>query len=238
MSTRISSLSIRTTVALDDVTVLEALDVGVLLGEQLLHRRRLGAEVARRGRRRGLVLVVGGGRRVGGVVAVELGRGGIVAVAARPRRRGGLGVGSGAGAAIGSGRVRRLRSSPLRLPRHGGGLGRRWRSSAEAARRSLGGSGLCLGHAARWRRTRLRRGRLSAVRRRPPPRRRARRRRRSRRRLARASGRRCGGRLGRARPRPSVLRSRFGLSWSMMSPDTKRPEQRPGHSETIRVVRG
>ena len=35
--------------ALDDVAVLEALDVGVLLGEQLLHRRRLGAEVARRG---------------------------------------------------------------------------------------------------------------------------------------------------------------------------------------------
>ena len=33
--------------ALDDVTVLEALDVRVLLGEQLLHRRRLGSELAR-----------------------------------------------------------------------------------------------------------------------------------------------------------------------------------------------
>ena len=37
--------------ALDDVTVLEALDVGVLLGEQLLHRGRLGPEVARQDRR-------------------------------------------------------------------------------------------------------------------------------------------------------------------------------------------
>src|SRR6185312_3277799 len=33
--------------SLDDVTVLEALDVRVLLGEKLLHRRRLGAELAR-----------------------------------------------------------------------------------------------------------------------------------------------------------------------------------------------
>ena len=33
--------------ALDDVTVLEALDVRVLLGEEFLHRRRLGTEVAR-----------------------------------------------------------------------------------------------------------------------------------------------------------------------------------------------
>ena len=36
--------------ALDDVAVLEALDVRVLLGEQLLHRRRLGPIVARRRR--------------------------------------------------------------------------------------------------------------------------------------------------------------------------------------------
>ena len=35
---------------LDDVTVLEALDVRVLLGEELGHRRRLGAELARRAR--------------------------------------------------------------------------------------------------------------------------------------------------------------------------------------------
>src|SRR3954453_11038323 len=33
--------------AFDDVAVLEALDVGVLLGEELLHRRRLGSELAR-----------------------------------------------------------------------------------------------------------------------------------------------------------------------------------------------
>ena len=41
--------------ALDDVAVLEALDVRVLLGEELLHRRRLGAELARR---RGFLFVV------------------------------------------------------------------------------------------------------------------------------------------------------------------------------------
>src|SRR6185436_10979546 len=37
--------------ALDDVAVLEALDVGFLLGEQLLHRRRFGSQIARRGGR-------------------------------------------------------------------------------------------------------------------------------------------------------------------------------------------
>ena len=36
--------------AFDDITVLEALDVRVLLGEELLHRRRLGTELARRAR--------------------------------------------------------------------------------------------------------------------------------------------------------------------------------------------
>ena len=76
-------------VALDDVAVLEALDVGVLLGEQLLHRRRLGAEVARRRGRLGLVL---GGRGVGGCRRLR----------PSPRRRGGLGgglVGSAAASA-------------------------------------------------------------------------------------------------------------------------------------------
>ena len=48
--------------ALDDVAVLEALDVGVLLGEQLLHRGRLGAEVADGLRR---LLGLGGGGRIG-----------------------------------------------------------------------------------------------------------------------------------------------------------------------------
>ena len=57
--------------ALDDVTVLEALDVRVLLGEELLHGRRLGAELARSR----LLLVVAGGGRVGGLVVAEgLGR--------------------------------------------------------------------------------------------------------------------------------------------------------------------
>ena len=51
--------------ALDDVAVLEALDVGVLLGEQLLHRRRLGSE---RARRRRLLLVIARGGRVGGLL--------------------------------------------------------------------------------------------------------------------------------------------------------------------------
>ena len=63
--------------ALDDVAVLEALDVRVLLGEELLHRRRLGAELARG---RGLVLVVAGGRRIGRVVGAQR--------VARRRRRG------------------------------------------------------------------------------------------------------------------------------------------------------
>ena len=51
--------------ALDDVAVLEALDVGILLGEQLLHRRRLGSE---RTRRRRLLLVIARGGRVGGLL--------------------------------------------------------------------------------------------------------------------------------------------------------------------------
>ena len=99
-------------VALDDVTVLEALDVGVLLGEQLLHRRRLRAELARRGD--GLGLLVGRPRRVGGVGGVEAG--GIRAAVGgrrRPRRRvGGLdrrGRLDGRGARLGGrGRPRRL----------------------------------------------------------------------------------------------------------------------------------
>src|SRR3954463_8292581 len=71
--------------AIDDITVLEALDIRVLLGEQLLHRRRLGTELARW--RGGLRLVVGG-RRVGGIAGVQgcavIGRRG--AVPARFRR--------------------------------------------------------------------------------------------------------------------------------------------------------
>src|SRR4029078_6025347 len=88
--------------AVDDVAVLEALDVRVLLGEQRFHRRGLGAEVARR--RWGLRLVVGR-RRVGGVARVQ---------AVAGVSRGGL-VGRGGGrlvARLGSGLV----------GRHGSGL--------------------------------------------------------------------------------------------------------------------
>ena len=56
-------------VALDHVTVLEALDVGVLLGEQLLHRRGLRPELARRGD----LFVVGRGGRVLGLGRVQAG---------------------------------------------------------------------------------------------------------------------------------------------------------------------
>src|SRR6185369_15217635 len=48
--------------ALDNVAVLEALDVRVLLREQLFHRRRLGAQVARSGDQVGRVVLFGGGR--------------------------------------------------------------------------------------------------------------------------------------------------------------------------------
>src|SRR4051794_30056908 len=76
--------------ALDDVTVLEALDVGVLLGEELLHRRRLGTELARRG-----LVVLARGRRVGGVVGAQaFGRRLAVARGFDDRRAGGrLGLG-------------------------------------------------------------------------------------------------------------------------------------------------
>src|SRR5437773_12578756 len=53
--------------ALDDVAVLEALDVGFLLGEELLHRRRLGAERDRTSRpriRRGSRAIRGGYRAI------------------------------------------------------------------------------------------------------------------------------------------------------------------------------
>ena len=64
--------------ALDDVAVLEALDVGILLGEQLLHRRRLGSE---RTCRRRLLLVIARGGRVGGLLVGQR------VVAGRGRRR-------------------------------------------------------------------------------------------------------------------------------------------------------
>ncbi len=122
--------------ALDDVTVLEALDVGVLLGEQLLHRRRLGSEVARRARaprprrrwrrarrrsrRRVRRVGVGRGRRRGGLDGARR-RG--------PRRRSRLGVGGSATAA------RRRRRRPRR-----GSAARRRPAAAAAAAARLGGS--------------------------------------------------------------------------------------------------
>ena len=118
MSTRISSLSMRTIGAFDHVAVLEALDVGVLLGEQLLHRRGLGAGRALRGDGGQLVLGldVGRGRRVGRVVVRGRCR--------RPRRRCRLG-GASAGLGLdglGGRRPRRPRLDGL-ARRRGLGLG-------------------------------------------------------------------------------------------------------------------
>jgi hypothetical protein len=119
--------------ALDDVTVLEALDVRVLLGEEFFHRRRLGAELARGG---GLVLfLLTGGRRIGGLVRTQLfGRG----LAVRGRldgRRGlgrggglgpiGFGVGGGIGDGFGVGSLRGGIGRGYRL-RFGGGFGGRF----------------------------------------------------------------------------------------------------------------
>src|SRR2546423_949062 len=55
--------------ALDDIAVLEALDVRVLLGEELLHRRRLGTAIAFRGC--SVLLRFGGGRGIRGVRVVD-----------------------------------------------------------------------------------------------------------------------------------------------------------------------
>ena len=71
---------------LDDVAVLEALDVGVLLGEELRHRGRLGAKLARG---RGFVLIVAGCGRIGRlVVAQRVARGRSVGRLRGRRRRG------------------------------------------------------------------------------------------------------------------------------------------------------
>ena len=143
MSTRISSLSIRTTCALDDVAVLEALDVGVLLGEQLLHRRRLGAEVAR-----------GAGDRLGASSSPAAGASAVSSTSARRSSRGGVGVG-GLGGGVGLGGRCGGVGSAL-----GGSLGRVGSGSAVGVGR---------GSAAARRRRRL--GRRPAPRRRRRPRR-------------------------------------------------------------------
>ena len=87
--------------ALDDIAVLEAPDVGFLLGEQLLHRRRLGAQVARRRRGLGFGCGLGLGRSLG------LGCGHGLGLC------GGLGGGAGVCLGLGGGGLRRGRG--LRL---------------------------------------------------------------------------------------------------------------------------
>ena len=89
--------------ALDDVAVLEALDVGVLLREQLLHRRRLGAGALRRGRR-GLVLLldVRGRRCVRGLV-LDGGDWGLLHHGLRDRLGGGCLLRLGGGGLLGHG---------------------------------------------------------------------------------------------------------------------------------------
>ena len=112
--------------AFDDIAVLEALDVGVLLGEELLHRRRLRAELAARLRLGGrCVLGLGGtqGAGLGGLLLGRLDRG----------RSGGFVVG----------RYRRgvsicLGSFCLGLGRHRGGGGCR---GCDHCRRGSGGRG-------------------------------------------------------------------------------------------------
>ena len=58
--------------ALDDVTVLEALDVRVLLGEEFLHRRRLGAELARGDRFLFLFIPAAGASAVSSTLSVSV----------------------------------------------------------------------------------------------------------------------------------------------------------------------
>ena len=154
--------------ALDDVAVLEALDVRVLLGEELLHRRRLGAERASRGR---LLLVVAGGRRIGGLVGAQrfrcrCGVGGAAGAASVTARAGGLamagggfGLGGGLGGRRSAARARRARSASARARRRrrqararagsgsgargdGGGGGRPTASGGAAARPRGVGLGL------------------------------------------------------------------------------------------------
>ena len=98
--------------ALDDVAVLEALDVGILLGEQLLHRRRLGSERTRRAASSSSSLAAGASAVSSSVsvssaagAAVAAGRSGSLSVG-RCRRLGRSARRSGAAvAAAGSGRA-------------------------------------------------------------------------------------------------------------------------------------
>ena len=166
-------------VAFDDVAVAEALDVGVLLGEELLHRRRLGAGPD--GGRLGL----GGGRRVLGVLGGQDGDGGVGGPAAGAAAGfGAADVGATAGVAAAGGAT-------------GGGIGRRGgERRAGPARperrrrpgRARGGARRAHGRRARRRRARAGDGAADgggrAERRRGSPGRRARRRR-------------CGGTRGR-----------------------------------------
>src|SRR5262245_49431151 len=61
-------------VAFDDVAMFEALDVLALLGEKLLHRGRLGPEIARRGGLVWSLLLLGSGWGIVGLGGRRLGR--------------------------------------------------------------------------------------------------------------------------------------------------------------------
>ena len=124
--------------ALDDVAVLEALDVRVLLGEELLHRGRLGAEVARRRRRlvsgssssaaagasaksaSASATAAASAARDASASAVERDVGGVASPQQAARRRDHLGDGAAAGCVLGRGgsavgRDLGLRSSRSRI---------------------------------------------------------------------------------------------------------------------------
>ena len=133
--------------ALDDVAVLEALDVRVLLGEQLLHRRRLGTEVARRGAGLGSSSSSAAGR-IGGVVGAQRSSGGsgIVAVVGDGRVADGVAGALGLGAsapALGLGERRRRRRA--RPPRR---RARRLAAVALVGRGGVGGGGSATASAA------------------------------------------------------------------------------------------
>ena len=128
--------------ALDHVAVLEALDVRVLLGEQLLHRRRLGAELARAGPARALVLAVGASAvsaALGGChrrSSASAGASAIRGATGSARRRARLRRLCGRRRRLGLGGDRRPASVDGRL-----GLGRRLRLGVGCGRRSVAARG-------------------------------------------------------------------------------------------------
>jgi NADPH:quinone reductase-like Zn-dependent oxidoreductase len=103
---------------LDDVAVLEALDVRVLLREQLLHRGRLRAEVTRR--HGGRLVVRGGASAVSSVDSVPLSEAIAAGASARVsvcrrRRQAPPAVAAGSSAAVAAGSSGQLRRAPRGL---------------------------------------------------------------------------------------------------------------------------